>query len=280
MHARKITALILASALMLTVSACKKNSSDKDEQTEGISPSGVYDEPSSTEGSGTLPTTMSLPVSDRTDESYGGNTGSETSGSTEAATAAQSSENGNEGGIQGSEPDQTEPEAEEDAALIPEGVELSVFADAASRNFDSVDEIPLTAYDPIHFWYAMNCLCVDYGEMMGGVIDPGNNEIVYSDEQIAAFAEVMFCDYDEVPEIPEGLAVRRVDGGYAFGCNSGGFTPAELISTEEDDGSVIMTLKIEGGAEDGSDLYRYVRLFEADNQYSLAVSNVRVGQNG
>ena len=34
MHARKITALILASALMLTVSACKKNSSDKDEQTE------------------------------------------------------------------------------------------------------------------------------------------------------------------------------------------------------------------------------------------------------
>lgn len=278
MQARRITALVLASVMVLSASACKKRSSDKDEETASPGSAASYEvdpnAPSDPAGNGALPTTVVIPGSDRTDPS-----GDEPDAGVATVSAVSTDNTGDAGNVPegSSDPADAVPSEADQSGSISSGADLTVFADAATRYYDTVDEIPLTAYEPVEFWYAMNVLCVCYGDEAGGATTDDGNELYYTDEQIASFADVMYCDYDETPDIPEGFAIRRADGGYYFECSSEAFTPAELISTEEDGESVIMTLRVPGGnAETGGDVYKYVRLFAADNPYSLAVSNIRV----
>lgn len=265
MKTRKITALLLALILLLSIAACGKGHSNKDEEETISSSSDISSSAGAVPTSGpALPTTVVIP-------------GNEVQTTVDV---------GSPDSILTIESAVTEPASiPEDGTLetvaapeqqIPAEAELYMFADASTRRFDSPDELPLTAYEEEEFWYAMEALCVGYREYLGGDYHSDSNEIYYSADKISDFASVMFSDYSETPPIPDGIEVREADGGYLFDCDTDVFAPAELVGMEEVDNSVILTLKIVGGdLESGNDIYRYVRLFEADNQFGLAVSNVR-----
>lgn len=278
MKYRRITALFLVTVMALALPACGKKRSDSSDGTAdpGVSsipvdspeyPVGPTDETA-------LPTTLIIPDS----------SSSSLYNTDDPATSVQDPDN-----TTGTDPAEPAASTEETVDTpetegygnIPPEAELYIFADAATRYFDSYDEIPLTAYEAEPFWYSMKTLCVCNMDTLGGSYDADNGEVFYSDDQIDDFGRIMFFDYNEAPKIPEEYGIRQADGGYYFTCDGGDFTPAELISTEQDGESVVMTLRIAGGnPDDGSDLYVHVRLFEADNPFGLAVSNVWIGSEG